>query len=191
MIQVKIKFFQLLAPIYEYLHMFSGDKFLDFADKKEIFGKDDIVLDLAGGTGRMAVRIKDKIKTIVVVDSSEKMLKECEAKTGIKCVLGYAEKIPFPDNYFDKIVVVDALHHFQDLNSVLLELKRVLKDGGKIIVEEVIPKSFFGRFLVLAEKIAFMKSTFYSPDELHNIFAKYFQTKIAKTNKSSYILIAK
>ena len=191
MIQIKVKFFQLVAPFYEYVHFFGVSNFLSFVDKREFFRKDDVVLDLAGGTGRIAIKIVDKIKTVVIVDASQKMLKECKKKVGIKCCYGYAEKIPFPEKYFDKIIIIDALHHFQDLSSVLLELRRVLKDGGQIIVEEVTPKSIFGKFLILAERILFMKSHFYSQNELKNIFEKYFETKIVKTNKSSYLLVAK
>lgn len=191
MFQIKIKFFQLVAPFYEYLHLFKAEDFLNFVDKEKFFDDNDVVLDLAGGTGRIAVRLVDRVKNVVVVDVSEKMLEECKNKVGVKCHFGYAEKIPFSDKYFDKIIIVDALHHFQDLDSTLLELQRVLKNNGQIIVEEVVPESIFGKFLILAEKMLRMNSHFYSKNELKNIFDKYFETKIVKTNKASYLLVAK
>lgn len=44
------------------------------------------------------------------------------------------EKLPFPDNYFDSISILDVIEHIYDQDSILSELHRVLKTGGIIIV---------------------------------------------------------
>jgi ubiquinone/menaquinone biosynthesis C-methylase UbiE len=42
------------------------------------------------------------------------MIKKCKSHAGLSCVLGSADRIPFPDCYFDKVIIVDAFHHFQN-----------------------------------------------------------------------------
>lgn len=53
--------------------------------------------------------------------------------------------LPFNDNYFDSISILDVIEHIHNQNAILLELYRVLKPGGKIIVTT--PKSNLFSFL--------------------------------------------
>ena len=52
---------------------------------------------------------------------------------------GSADKIPFPDNHFDCIVMFEVIEHIEP--SCYKEINRVLKDGGKIILSTILPKS--------------------------------------------------
>ncbi|MAG15596.1 hypothetical protein CMO88_00890 [Candidatus Woesearchaeota archaeon] len=56
--------------------------------------------------------------------------------TGIDITLGQdAEKgLKFPDNSFDYVVMLAVIEHFKDHTKVLKEVKRVLKDGGVLVV---------------------------------------------------------
>jgi len=47
-------------------------------------------------------------------------------------VIGSIEKIPFPNNHFDIIVSQEVLEHVRDYSLAVIEMKRVLKPGGKI-----------------------------------------------------------
>jgi ubiquinone/menaquinone biosynthesis C-methylase UbiE len=47
-------------------------------------------------------------------------------------VVASAEKIPFPDNYFDVVICVNALDHVNKIEQVTFEMRRVLKREGKI-----------------------------------------------------------
>ena len=49
-----------------------------------------------------------------------------------KFVYGFSENMPFPDNYFDAIISVNALDHVDDFNLTSNEIQRVLKPGGKL-----------------------------------------------------------
>ena len=53
-------------------------------------------------------------------------------------VSGQLEYMPFNDNYFDKIIVLDYLNHTADCNKSVKEIKRVLKHNGEVIVEDLI-----------------------------------------------------
>jgi SAM-dependent methyltransferase len=45
------------------------------------------------------------------------------------------EKLPFPDDYFDAIMVLHVMEHIEQLNNICSELRRVLKPGGIIYIE--------------------------------------------------------
>lgn len=56
-------------------------------------------------------------------------------RTGkIKASKGKAEKIDFPDNYFELVICNNVLDHVEDANQCLAELRRVLKPGGHLIL---------------------------------------------------------
>ena len=64
------------------------------------------------------------------------MLAEARAKGTVAPVRGHAERLPFPDGSFDRILVVDALHHFCDQREAIGDLLRVLAPGGRLLVAE-------------------------------------------------------
>lgn len=51
-----------------------------------------------------------------------------------KFVYGYSEKMPFPDNFFDAIISVNALDHVDDFDKTADEISRILKPEGKLRV---------------------------------------------------------
>ncbi len=74
--------------------------------------------------------------------------------------------IPFPDQYFDSILCSEVLEHLFDLNAVLSEMNRVLKDKGKLLVtcpfvwtEHEVPYDF-ARYTQFALKDIFEKAGF-------------------------------
>ena len=52
-------------------------------------------------------------------------------------VSGQLEYMPFNDNYFDKIIVLDYLNHTANCKKSVKEINRVLKYGGEVIVEDL------------------------------------------------------
>lgn len=57
-------------------------------------------------------------------------------KNGTKFWQNDGETIPFPNNYFDQVHIFGVLHHAKHPLQVMIELKRVLKPGGEIILTE-------------------------------------------------------
>ena len=149
------------------------------------------MLDLGGGTGRVAKFFTDRVQEIIVVDNSKGMILQCEKHAGVNCIFGDAENIPCDDSYFNKIIIVDSFHHFRDQEKAIKEIKRVLREKGKVIIEEV----NFGRFgnwlLEKLETIAGAKSKITSPQSLTDLFSKnQFKAKLFNENRSGYYLIA-
>ncbi|OQX97969.1 MAG: bifunctional demethylmenaquinone methyltransferase/2-methoxy-6-polyprenyl-1,4-benzoquinol methylase [Bacteroidetes bacterium 4572_128] len=103
-----------------------------------------IVLDLATGTGDLAIKIsKLKVKKIIGIDISKGMLNFAEKKIKNKNLeniisfeLGDAEKIKFENNYFDAITIAFGVRNFENLEIGLQEMFRVLKKNGKVFILE-------------------------------------------------------
>ena len=102
------------------------------------------VLDIAGGTGDLALAFAKKVgKTgrVVHTDINEAML-----RTGRDRLLDHgvvlptlvcdAEKLPFPDNHFDVVSVAFGLRNMTHKDVALKEMCRVLKPQGKLLVLE-------------------------------------------------------
>ncbi len=104
---------------------------------KNYIKENDFVLDLGCGNGRFYEFIENKANYFGVDNSKEliDIAQKRYPKANFK--LGDALKIPFPDNYFDKVFSISVLHHFPSKKlrqDFLKECKRVLKPKGILIV---------------------------------------------------------
>tara|TARA_B100001248_G_scaffold130718_1_gene98039 strand:- start:140 stop:859 length:720 start_codon:yes stop_codon:yes gene_type:complete len=95
----------------------------------------DMILDLATGSGDLLELIKKKSNCICVgYDSNIKMMMQAKKKLKkqkIFYINGMAEKIPFKTNTFDFITLSFGLRNFNNIPKSLIEIKRVLKKKGK------------------------------------------------------------
>jgi demethylmenaquinone methyltransferase/2-methoxy-6-polyprenyl-1,4-benzoquinol methylase len=135
-----------------------------------------IMLDAGGGTGRVSAALRGLVGTMVVSDLSHNMLRQAAAKGGLDPVRAHAEGLPFPDHSFDRVLVVDALHHFCDQRDALSDLLRVLKPGGRLVIEEPDNTRFAVKLVALAERLALMRSKFYSPEAIGDMIADHGHT---------------
>ena len=91
---------------------------------------DGWLLDGGGGTGRVSSYLRGRAGHIVVSDLSHRMLKKAREKK-ICPVQAHAEHLPFGDGFFDRILVVDALHHFCDQREAIGDLLQTPGFGRK------------------------------------------------------------
>lgn len=104
----------------------------------------DTVLDIAGGTGDLALAFAKKVgKTgqVVHTDINEAMLRTgrdrlVDAGVVLPTLVCDAEKLPFPDKHFDLVSVAFGLRNMTHKDVALSEMQRVLKTGGKLLVLE-------------------------------------------------------
>ena len=128
-----------------------------------------ILLDVGGGTGRVASAIRDMVDEIIVADVSLGMLKEAPL-SALKPVCGGSESLPFADNSFERVIMVDALHHVIDHVHTASEMFRVLKPGGVLVIEEPDIRTFGVKLIAIAEKLLLMRSHFLAPDAILKLF---------------------
>ena len=124
------------------------------------------MLDAGGGTGRVAERFVSRVSQLVVSDLSFAMLRQAGRKPGLVPLLAHAERLPFPDESFDRVLVVDALHHFCSQKEALRDLIRVLKPGGRMVIEEPDIQRPVVKWVALAEKLMLMGSRFHPSDRI-------------------------
>ncbi|MDP5109914.1 MAG: bifunctional demethylmenaquinone methyltransferase/2-methoxy-6-polyprenyl-1,4-benzoquinol methylase UbiE [Rickettsiaceae bacterium] len=110
---------------------------------------DSIILDVAGGTGDISFRLKEKGKTqgknthIVVSDINKEMLDVCQSRAidrnilnNFDIVVADAEKLPFSDNSFDYYTIAFGIRNVVSIENALAEALRVLKPTGKFLCLE-------------------------------------------------------
>lgn len=102
------------------------------------------VLDVATGTGDLAIAIEKGIGTKVIgLDLSQQMLnvgvikiKKLKLDGKISMQKGDAENLPFEDNRFDAVSVAFGVRNFENLTKGLAELRRVVKDNKSVYILE-------------------------------------------------------
>ncbi|HLD02554.1 MAG TPA: class I SAM-dependent methyltransferase [Candidatus Nanoarchaeia archaeon] len=85
------------------------------------------LLDIGAGTGISTEPFLKECECYAL-DPSKEMLKQSKAQHNI---VGSAEKLPFPDKFFDVIISLTALH-LSDLKKSLAEIRRVSRDNAQI-----------------------------------------------------------
>ncbi|AXK38333.1 bifunctional demethylmenaquinone methyltransferase/2-methoxy-6-polyprenyl-1,4-benzoquinol methylase UbiE [Crenobacter cavernae] len=104
----------------------------------------DKVLDIAGGTGDLSrgwARRAGKTGEVWLTDINSSMLtvgrdRLLDEGLVLPVSLADAEKLPFPDNYFNLVSVAFGLRNMTHKDAALKEMYRVLKPGGKLLVLE-------------------------------------------------------
>ena len=102
-----------------------------------------VVGDLGCGTGRSAEQLADWVAHVVAVDSSTSMIEEARRRLGwrdnVDLRQGDLERLPVVDDELDAALMVLVLHHLSDPESVLAEVARCLKPGGRLVILDMEP----------------------------------------------------
>lgn len=115
----------------------------DFVRKVKA-NKDSAILDLAGGTGDIAVRMRARTgASITICDINHDMLKVGRARQfdagksdGLRWVTGNAEHLPVPDRSLDVITIAFGLRNVTNTQRALNDAYRALKPGGQFLCLE-------------------------------------------------------
>jgi demethylmenaquinone methyltransferase/2-methoxy-6-polyprenyl-1,4-benzoquinol methylase len=96
------------------------------------------VLDLAAGTGDLALALEKTLtdSEIVAADFSEEMLAIAQTKGVKKIVVADALALPFENGSFDCLTIAFGLRNIKEWSAALLEMSRVLKDNGHVLIME-------------------------------------------------------
>ena len=117
------------------------------------------VLELATGTGLIAKHIVRSADHIEATDASQEMIEQ--AKQGVQSIKLYFSvqdmfHLPYADQSFDVVIVVNALHIVPEPEKALSEIRRVLKDDGVLVAPTFThaDNTFFGKVKAFFMKLA-------------------------------------
>jgi demethylmenaquinone methyltransferase/2-methoxy-6-polyprenyl-1,4-benzoquinol methylase len=104
-------------------------------------GPGGTVLDVATGTGDLAVELATRVGptgTVTGSDFSEGMLDRARVKApGISFEWGDALELPYADDTYDAATVGFGARNFSDLDQGLREMTRVIRPGGRVVILEI------------------------------------------------------
>ena len=185
----KFNHFDFLAPVYErFIKPIDPNRLSSIAGLP-VTGQ---LLDAGGGTGRISYALRQWVKGIVIVDSSIGMLEQARTKAGLQTVCSNTEKLPFDNEIFERVIMVDALHHVCDIYATLDELWRVVKPGGRIVIEEPDIQTNTVKILAIIEKLTLMRSHFMSPQNIQKVFGdKNASHRIIREGMTAWVIVDK
>ena len=143
------RMFNKIAPYYDFLNRFLSLGIDTIWRKKAIDKIKDAdpkyILDIATGTADVAIEMSKRLNPdkIIGLDISSEMLEIGRKKINkrkksdlIELVLGDSENLDYEDHSFDAVTVAFGVRNFQNLEKGLLEMNRVLKTGGQVMILE-------------------------------------------------------
>jgi ubiquinone/menaquinone biosynthesis C-methylase UbiE len=104
---------------------------------------DDVILDVAGGTGIVSRELAPRVARAVSMDSTPAMIDQGRGRAvaqelvNLDFVRGTAEALPFASAAFTLVCARFALHHLIDPRRVVVEMARVCRAGGRVAVMDL------------------------------------------------------
>ena len=179
--------FDFIAPVYARAGDYSGLPTLTRLLGLPTAGR---LLDVGGGTGRVARSLRGQAGQVVLADVSLGMLRVAASIPGLQPVASASEGLPYPDGSFSCVLIVDALHHVEDHAQTAAEMWRVLQPGGRILIIEPDIRVFAVKLIALAEKLLLMRSHFLAPDQIVALFPQA-RTEIHIEVGIAFVLVQK
>lgn len=124
----RLEFFDFSDVTVEHLHRYAIAN--DFVEGK-------VILDIASGEGYGSYILSNKALEVIGVDidiESVQNAKEKYLKDNLRFIVGNADNIPVESNSIDIVVSFETIEHHDKHEEMFLEIKRVLKDDGILIM---------------------------------------------------------
>ncbi len=123
----------------------------------KMIGSGKTVLDVGSFDGTIAQKIEQSGNRVVSVDVSFAALQNAKKRVSNVVQISPFSEYPFRDQTFDIVFFGEVLEHIMDTDSILLELKRILKNNGSLIVTTPNVASLPRRLLLLFGKNPFLE----------------------------------
>lgn len=122
-----------------------------------------VILDLGVGPGLLSKEINNVLPEarIIGVDPSEEMLKLSKKNAFVETKIGIAENIPMENNSVDVVISRFNLTYWKDSKKGFSEINRVLKPGGKFIIEALNKNFSYLRLFLIKIRMVLKGSSFY------------------------------
>lgn len=114
-----------------------------------------LVLEIGCGTGKISQKLRQLTDHLTVNDISEKLTKDVAQKLGCQYLAGDCAHLSIADESFDIIVSSECIEHTPDPYASLLEMKRVLRKGGQLVITT--PNKIWYPVLILSQILKLRK----------------------------------
>lgn len=150
----------------------------------------EAALDVGCGTGNYTIELAKRGADVIGIDSSEEMLawariKAQKANIETSFHAADAMNLPFPDSTFDTVISNGLLCFLKEPEKALMEMRRVLKPGGRLVVGVLnrwSPWAIFRRVKGLFKDTIYSQAHFISPPELEGLIREAgFDVKETRT----------
>ncbi len=153
------RMFDRIAPTYDSVNTILSFSFDKIWRKTAInlleIHAGDLVLDIATGTGDLAIPAAQGGANVVGIDLSRRMLLLALEKTKVKnlrtrytVIQGDALSMPFRNGTFNSAMVAFGIRNMHNLQKCLAEIHRVLKtNGGFVVLEFSLPENHLWKWL--------------------------------------------
>lgn len=137
------------------------------------------VLDAGCGTGIYSIELARMGSRVTAIDASSEMIGQARAKAlkegfNIDFIKADALRLPFPEGHFDLVISVCMLCFLKERDAALIEMKRVLKPGGRIaiaLLNRWSPWALLRRAKGLVKSTVYNKADFLPPAEVESSLA--------------------
>jgi len=106
----------------------------------------DTLLDIGSGDGYWTRRLAKRCQIVVGLEPDDELRRYAETMfihPRVTYHQGTAEAIPYPNEYFSKIMSISCFEHFADQEMAMQEIRRVLRPGGTVAlsVDSLLPEN--------------------------------------------------
>jgi demethylmenaquinone methyltransferase/2-methoxy-6-polyprenyl-1,4-benzoquinol methylase len=141
------RMFAAIAPSYDLnnrLHsLWMDQRWRRRAVRISLVGSNDLVVDVACGTGDLTIAFADAIfdqnqeaQTPIGIDFTYAMLPIARRKADLRWINGDAQSLPLPDEFADVVSIAFGIRNVADPGAAIREFFRVLKPGGRLVILE-------------------------------------------------------
>lgn len=115
----------------------------DYSKSVELAGLNprESTLDVATGSGRMALVLAERGHGITSCDINEEAVEKARVRLGgladrVEILVLDARELPFEDDSFSAVTCANAVHEMDEPRAVLREMSRVVRDDGRLVIIE-------------------------------------------------------